>query len=134
MSQNSAHIEFNGVRVDLHPLTYRQRLDRGILYRKFVNDLPEDASDQESEWQAARHNFVMLTSMASAISGAELRLPSPSDDEELLEVSFQQFLDLPDGLIALWIREFNNGNRSPNDPRFVPADQLTEEVKNSPQA
>lgn len=124
-------IEYGDIVVTVRQRLYKDRLTRAALERKLVQALPDSAAPEDEDEQTQRLNYCYFCAQ-SALEGTPVTLATRESTIEEVEALFQDFLYLPDSLIARWLVELNTLENTNSDPASKPPHQLTPKEAKDP--
>lgn len=79
-------------------------------------------------------NFVTLCVTTTAVEGIDFEIPDPDALFDVWEAAWEQFGKLDYETVQGWIKLHNHVNSSPNERKYLPPEQLSEEEKKSGQS
>lgn len=111
-------IEGNGLKIVIRRRTYGDKLRRVNMTRRFMDRLPDDASDDDADLFTARLNFIYASAQSEVVEG-DFDLPNPSFTRKHFEKAFDRLLNLDETFVDQWmeaIGDVQEGVQETSDP------------------
>lgn len=111
------------VNVTVHRLTVRDKSNRDRVWRLLHPVFGGKDTDADL-W-----NFLTLWSTTDSITGVDMFLPHADSLFDVWEQAWNKYNALDFELVQQWIQLSNSVNSAPNERRYLPPDELTDDEK-----